>query len=163
MCRVRLDPIDLSSDEDIDFLFITRCNPTVCEYLIGKPPQSLAAHKAWLAENVPHKRLMYILRVGDLPAGYCHIYDFNPAGKTLEAGFVVHPNFQRHGFGGAMVKLLMSELVEKFTGWKVSLRVKECNTIALGLYEKCGFVRVGTEGGIVVMERCCDKQDDICV
>lgn len=162
MCRIRLEALDLGSEEDIEFLFITRCHPSVSQWLFGKSPPDLETHKAWLVANVPHQRLMYLLKLDDLPAGYCHAYNVNLEEKSLEAGFVIHPNFQGHGLGKAMVQLFYELLSEKYPGWKVSLKVRVDNKVALGLYERHGFIRVGEVDGIVMMEKSCEE-DDVCM
>lgn len=148
MPEFKLEPLDEST---VEFVYETRRHPEVCANLFGVPPTDMVSHKAWLTANVPVKRLMYILKVDGVPVGYCHAYDFDE--NTMEAGFVIHPDFQRRGHGRKMVQLFLKEMSEKFPGGKVYLQVKDNNHVALGLYESLGFVCTTIQGGIVMMEK----------
>jgi len=153
MYNLTLEPLDLNDFESVYFLFETRSHPAVCACLFGKPPPDLETHKAWLTANVPSKRLMYVFRLDGVPVGYCHAYDFDQHNKTFEAGFVIHPDFQGLGYGSVLVEVFLAEMCEKFDTWKVLLRVKEDNYVALGLYHKQGFATVSLSEGIVTLEK----------
>jgi ribosomal protein S18 acetylase RimI-like enzyme len=146
MPEFKLEPLDEST---VEFVYETRRHPEVCANLFGVPPADMVSHRAWLTANIPAKRLMYILRVDGVPVGYCHAYNFD--GNTMEAGFVVHPDFQRRGYGHAMLRIFLEEMSKKFPCGKVYLHVKDTNHIALGLYESLGFIRMKAQDGIVIM------------
>ena len=55
----------------------------------------------------------------------------------------VHPNYRSRGYG----KLLVDQFIHdayKNDGDTMSLEVRMSNQAAISLYEKCGFISVGT-------------------
>ena len=132
-----LDVLDLSREEDVRFVYEARRHPKVAENLFGSPPDSYEAHRTWLAANMHETRVLYVLKAGGAPVGYCQAV---PRGDgEVEAGFVVHPDHQRKGYGEKMVRMLVEVLAEDMPGRKVVLEVKAGNAMALRLYERCGF------------------------
>jgi RimJ/RimL family protein N-acetyltransferase len=139
MPNVQLNPINLDDDADVLFVFETRSHPEIRKHLFHNPPPTIEAHRVWLRDNVPLKRLMFILRVDGKRVGYCHAYDF--AGKdTVEVGFVVHPDYQNRGYGKKAVELLLQYLGAEMPEKKVILYVRKENIRAVGLYRKLGFI-----------------------
>lgn len=145
----RISPLDPSNEAEMVFLFETRRHPAVVSFLFGSPPQSMEAHRAWVAANVPEKRKMYVARLGGTMVGYCHAYGFDNDGPYVEVGFVVHPAWQGMGCGGGMVDLLVAEVKRAFPTRTVMLKVRSDNERACRLYEKKGFVCLN--GGEVAM------------
>jgi RimJ/RimL family protein N-acetyltransferase len=143
----------LNDEKGVRFLFDTRRHPAVCIFLFGKPPPDWEYHKRWLESDVPHKRIVYLLKLDDEYIGYCHSSNCSLGNKTLEAGFVIHPDYHGKGYGKAMVGMFIDMLAENFIGWKVLLEVKDTNPIALHVYDKNGFIRTSEEDGVVTMEK----------
>jgi ribosomal protein S18 acetylase RimI-like enzyme len=132
--------VDLDDEADVVFLYETRRHRDVCRYLFGSPPPNFNFHWHWLKENIPAKRLIFILWADGWRVGYCQAYDF--VGKdTVEVGFVVHPDYQGRGFGKKMVELLIAQLKSKMPKKKIVLFVRRGNERAEKLYEKTGFVK----------------------
>jgi len=132
--------IDLRSPIDTGFLFNTRSHPDVCRYLLGQPPVSYSDHMKWLKSNVPEKRKIFILRVDGKLVGYCQAYDFIDK-ETVEVGFVVHPDFQRRGYGKIMTREIIAWLRRQMSDRKIILYVLVGNKRAISLYGKYGFVQ----------------------
>ena len=153
MCDFLLEPLNHNDDREVLFLFETRRHPVTCAFLFGKPPTDLKSHKDWLRANIALKRLIYLLKLDGEPIGYSQAYGFRQADKTLEAGFVIRPVLHGRGYGKVMVRMFMEVLAEKFSGWKVLLKVKENNGVALRLYDTTGFVRTSIKDGVVTMEK----------
>ena len=146
MCNTVLELLDQSKEDDVRFVFETRCHPKVVPYLFGKPPDSMEGHRQWLKDNVPSKRLLFVLKEEGKPVGYCQAYNYED--DTVEVGFVVHPDYQDRGYGGRMVDMLVTELGKRMPEKKVVLEVRADNDRAIGLYEWHGFVKT-----IIHMER----------
>ena len=133
-----LELIDQNNETDVVFVYETRRHPKIVPFLFGKPPENLDTHKAWLMDNVPDKRLLFVMKVDEKPVGYCQAYDFR--GKdTVEAGFVVHPEHQDRGYGRRMIDLFIEEMELWMPEKKMVLNVKADNVKAVELYKHCGF------------------------
>lgn len=141
MDEMVLEPLELSNDMDVRFVYEVRRNPEVAKFLFGDPPDSLEAHKAWLETNVPEKRLMFVAKVSSGVLTWCVGYFHAIPGDEVEVGFAVHPDMQGNGYGGFMVDALVAWLAVHLPGKKVILRVKTDNRRAVSLYERNGFVR----------------------
>ena len=139
MSDIQLKFLDQTIEEDVVFLYETRRHSEIVPFLFGEPPESLALHKAWLKDNVPSERLLFILKVDGKSVGYCQAYNFE--GNTVEVGFVVHPNWQGNGYGSKMVDLLVEEIKRRMPEKKIVLEVKANNLMAIGLYQRHGFVK----------------------
>ena len=139
MSKIILELIDQDNEDDVLFVYATRRHPEIVPFLFGEPPKNLESHRAWLKANVPEKRLIFILRVGKKPVGYCQAYDFE--GNTVEVGFVIHPSSQGKGHGSEMVDLLVEEVKKRMPEKKIVLEVKANNLMAIGLYERHGFAK----------------------
>jgi ribosomal protein S18 acetylase RimI-like enzyme len=138
---VLLRMIDQTNDEEVYFVYITRCHPKVVPHLFGKPPDGMEAHKLWLQTHVPGLRLLYVLRNDEgVLVGYCQAYNFE--GDTVEVGFVVHPDSQGKGYGDMLISLLKSELKHRMPGKRIVLEVKADNEKAISLYTWKGFRQV---------------------
>ena len=139
MSNIQLKPLDQTEEEDVIFVYDTRRHPKIIPFLFDKPPESLESHRAWLKANVPSKRLLFLIRVDGKPVGYCQAYNFD--GNTVEVGFVVHPDYQGSGYGSTMVDMLVEEVKKRMPEKRMVLEVKASNLMAIGLYERHGFVK----------------------
>jgi ribosomal protein S18 acetylase RimI-like enzyme len=146
----RLDFIDQNNEDNVGFLFNTRRHPEIMSRLFGKPPENLDFHREWLRNNVPSKRLIFLLKEDEVPVGYCQAYYFD--GDTVEVGFVVHPDHQCRGHGSRMVKMLLNELSVRMPSKRVVLEVRTDNEKAIGLYSRHGFVTTSIHSGRMRME-----------
>ena len=147
----KLEELDLDNDEEVQFLFDTRTHPVICANLFGTPPVDLKSHKVWLSTNVPHNRLIFLLKDNGKLIGYCQAYNFDT--WMFEAGFAIHPDFHNKGYGKEMVRMFIALMTERLPGRKIVLQVKESNIPALKIYEKTGFIRTDIKDGIVIMEK----------
>jgi RimJ/RimL family protein N-acetyltransferase len=153
MRDIVLEPLNFQDEKAILFLYETRKHPEICKYLFGKPPQDIESHKNWLRSNIPSKRLMFILKCDDNCIGYCHAYNFDDVENTLEAGFVVHPDFQGKGFGHILIEKFFEEISKIMPNRRVQLYVQTSNERAIGIYQEYEFKMMSWSENVVIMER----------
>ena len=86
------------------------------------------------------KQYAYVLEIKDKIIGYiCGwklLYEFNITNIAIAS------DYQRKGFGKALVQFLMSKLLDEKC-FKFFLEVRESNHAAKKLYEKLGFIVIG--------------------
>ena len=153
MRNITLEPLDVWDKDMVVFVYRTRCHKEVSRCLFGLPPANLKAHWDWLVENVPSKRLMYILKCDGKPAGYCHAYNFENNHGHIEVGFAIHPDFQGQGLAHVMVEKLVERISKIMPDRCVQLYVQADNHRAVSLYQKHGFEMIGYMDNVVAMER----------
>ena len=83
----------------------------------------------------------FVAEIGGEIAGHLFIWDTDTAVPWL--GIAVRDDFQGQGVGTRMLRSLFSLLESEGYGGLL-LRTAQANTAAQGLYEKCGFRRLGT-------------------
>ena len=102
---------------------------------------------AFLAELYENKRARYFVArrntVGNV-VGYVGIWLI--LGEAHITNIAVHPDFRRRGVGEKLM-LAAIDYAESQGVDAVTLEVRASNTIAQRLYEKIGFVSVGTRPG----------------
>lgn len=87
------------------------------------------------------KQYAYVLEIKNNIIGYvCGWKLFDEFNIT---NIAIASNFQRNGFGEALVQFLMSKLLDEKC-FKYFLEVRESNHAAIKLYEKMGFIVIGS-------------------
>ena len=86
------------------------------------------------------KQYAYVLEIKNKIIGY--ICGWKLLDEFNITNIAVASDFQRKGFGKALVKFLMSKLLDEKC-FKFFLEVRESNQAAKKLYEKLGFVVIG--------------------
>ena len=87
------------------------------------------------------KQYAYVLEIKNNIIGY--ICGWKLLDEFNITNIAVASDFQRKGFGKALVQFLMSKLLDEKC-FKYFLEVRESNQVAKKLYEKLGFVVIGS-------------------
>lgn len=125
-------------NSELEFLYNTRKDPRVDEMLSGNPPQSFEKHLEYIYKVQDKTRWIYIAYFEKNMVGYSQVYDVTE--KTVEIGFVIHPDFQGKGFGKEIVLETIEKAKENFPDKKVILYVLKSNPKAIHIYKKLGFI-----------------------
>ena len=87
---------------------------------------------------------VFVIEDGDTAVGLALVREFTdePLGYDLQQ-FMIDERFQGRGFGSAALKLILDELKKEGHYDHVEVCVKRDDAVAIGLYEKHGFVDSG--------------------
>ncbi|MBO5994681.1 MAG: GNAT family N-acetyltransferase [Firmicutes bacterium] len=87
---------------------------------------------------------VFVIEDGDTAVGLALVREFTdePLGYDLQQ-FMIDRRFQGRGFGSAALKLILDELKKEGRYDHVEVCVKRDDAVAIGLYEKHGFVDSG--------------------
>ena len=87
---------------------------------------------------------VFVIEDGDTVVGLALVREFTdePLGYDLQQ-FMIDERFQGRGFGSAALKLILDELKKEGHYDHVEVCVKRDDAVAIGLYEKHGFVDSG--------------------
>lgn len=101
----------------------------------------------------------YLALAGETVAGHLFLWDTDTAVPWLGVG--VRDDFQGKGVGSFLLRETFSLLQRRGYGG-VLLRTAVRNLPAQGLYEKCGFLRLGTHpsGELLYLKRFSHTEDD---
>jgi ribosomal-protein-alanine N-acetyltransferase len=97
--RLRVRPIELT---DARALFEIRSNPKVREPY-AQEPATWKKTQAWLRDRVADRKRrrsiywVFTLRGSDMAIGSCCFWNFDPAFRTAEIGYELHPDHWRTG------------------------------------------------------------------
>lgn len=104
------------------------------------------AQHVYYQEHYADARFEVILCDGQ-PAGRLYVQRRDDEIRVVDIALL--PDFQRHGIGGKIMRDLIDEA--RAAGVPVGIHV-ECNNPAMRLYERLGFVKIGTTGVYHLME-----------
>lgn len=103
------------------------------------------SRNAFLSEIYENRRAYYLVaRDNGHVAGYVGIWVILDEGHVTN--LAVHPNFRRQGIGEQLMQSIISYARSRGAK-RITLEVRASNLTAQSLYEKLGFVGVGTRPG----------------
>ena len=112
--------------------------PTIM--ILEKELFSVAWEEEMFIEEI-EKQYAYVLEIKDIIIGY--ICGWKLLDEFNITNIAIAADFQRIGFGKALVQFLMSKLLDE-NCFKFFLEVRESNTAAKKLYEMMGFSIIGS-------------------
>jgi len=139
--RVRLR---MWREDDLPLLVALRNDIDLQAQLLARVRGSNAEHVlSWLKDRAD--RLFFIIAdiASDVALGYLQIADLDTVDRRGDLGICLSPGACGRGLGGEAIGLACDYLLGTWGLRKLSLRVREDNTVALRCYEKIGFERCG--------------------
>ncbi len=110
-------------------------------FLEGPP---IGMSEEFVLTNIRENRPHYIALVDDKVIGWCDITSLNrPVYSHVGVlGMGILANFRGHGIGGALMQAALNK-AQLIGLSRIELKVRENNKVAIGLYQKFGFVVEG--------------------
>ena len=105
--------------EDLDWLYTLENDETLWGVGCSNVPYSRYALKSYIAESRHdiyadgQLRLVAVLKATGAVVGCVDLVDFSPRHLRAEVGIFLYPDYQNRGWGGRMLKMLVS-----YTGWR---------------------------------------------
>jgi RimJ/RimL family protein N-acetyltransferase len=125
--------------DDLPFLNEVR-NQYAKEFLHDSRTFTLSETQVWFVQNKPD---FYMILVDDKPIGYFRLSNHSVENRNIYIGADIHPDYTGKGYGYQAYKAFLPFLFQKYDLHKVSLEVLHTNHIAIGLYDKLGFIQEG--------------------
>ncbi len=150
-------------DHDLEHMFKFMSDPDIMRYIRAPDTDRAAVRERmtkWAQYHAEHPKLgVFALETLDTAnfAGYCVARHVNfEAGKDLEVGYAVGPEFAGQGLATEVAAGLAAYLFQEFQPEKVVAFTAPENTASQRVLEKSGFQRTGTaevyDGESVVFE-----------
>jgi RimJ/RimL family protein N-acetyltransferase len=118
-------------------------NADFFESWVGRPAQQHTDFHAFMIATRPAGERIGFISLFDL--------HYPNASPTLALG-IGEASYRGKGYGSEAIGLLLDFAFDELGVYRVSLRVMAYNTPAIRTYEKLGFVREGTQRGVVYRE-----------
>jgi RimJ/RimL family protein N-acetyltransferase len=141
-------------DEDISFLFVCRLDKVVNRYdprpIPGNGSELLAECGEYCRrfqqeiinenpENIKYKYFI-VTSIDNEPIGFVNIFDIDKVKKQGEMGVVIEDKrYWKRGIGTRAVNTAMDYIFSNMGLDRIYIETGECNTPALGLFDKLGF------------------------
>ena len=133
--------------EDLDWLYTLENDETLWGVGCSNVPYSRYALKSYIAESRHdiyadgQLRLVAVLKATGAVVGCVDLVDFSPRHLRAEVGIFLYPDYQNRGWGGRMLKMLVSYTREHLCLHQLYAWVAEENVQAQRLFQKSGFSR----------------------
>lgn len=130
------------SEQDVDFLVDLLTNPEVTstfmvpEMASRSRAEELARKLIGFSQPSDTKHLEYGIYLNDKMIGF--VNDCGIEDDEIEIGYVIHPQYQGHGYAAEAVHAIIAEL-RKMGFRKVTAGYFSENTASLRVMEKCGM------------------------
>lgn len=131
------------TEKDLVFVNETR-NGYADEYLHDSRVFTLQETVEWYNKTNPN---YWIILDEDIKEriGYFRLSNYSVINKNIYIGADISQKFRNKGYGTEAYKKFIPLLFGFYGLHKISLEVLETNAVAIGLYEKLGFVREGVK------------------
>lgn len=136
---------------DLDFLYVLENNTSIWEISGTTTPYSKHVLQLYLDNahrdiyDVKQLRLC-ICNKADVLIGLIDLFDFDPKNKRAGIGVVIlTPNERNKGMGSEALSLLSHYAFSTLDLRQLYVNVAEDNLASIHLFEKLGFIKVGTK------------------
>ncbi len=136
----------LDTDDDfIEQIRKWRNSENVSKYMFTNHHISKEEHQNWIDKlKKQDNAKAWIIKVDDKPVGLVTLSDIDYKNKITDWGFYIADESMRgKGIGRLVLQKLMNIVFEEMEFNKIKTMVLENNSVALSLYEKFGFKKVG--------------------
>jgi len=137
---VELKPI---SNKDTEFVLSLRNNIELSNNFFSDPPVYDHEHNNWLNKRNSEDLDFIILNSENVKTGRIIISNLDFRNQKCEYGIMIHPHYQRKGYGYQASSILIEYVFTNLPINKIFLEVFEKNNGAKILYEKLGFINEG--------------------
>lgn len=130
---------------DAPLLLDWRNRPAVSRFMFTEQRIAPEEHEAWIGRALERGDAHYwIMRLGDSDVGFVSVTDIDLRQQTCSwALYVAEDSARGHGMGAFATYSVLCHVFDQLGLRKLSCEVLAFNTVALGLYERFGFVREG--------------------
>lgn len=125
--------------DDLPFLNLVR-NMYAKDFLHDSRTFTLGETITWFVQNKPD---FYLILLENKPIGYFRLSNYSVENRNIYIGADLHPTYTGQGFGYKAYREFLPFLFKEYDLHKVSLEVLHTNHVAIGLYDKLGFIQEG--------------------
>lgn len=133
------------NNELLESVRIWRNKKSISNYMFTNHKITKEEHKRWIEKlRMKNTAKSWVIKYKLKPVGLASIFNIDYENKTTDWGFyIANESLRGKGIGSAVLYCLMEYVFEKMKFEKMVTNVLGNNHIAIGLYEKFGFVKEG--------------------
>lgn len=131
--------------EDLELLYAWENDASLWAFGGTVSPYSYYILKEYISKSYKNiyeqkqLRLMITLRSDDVAIGMIDLYDFDPHNGRAGVGILIDPAFQRKGYAGKAVKLIIDYAFSFLKLHQLFVHIPIDNTSSRKLFRSCGF------------------------